>query len=357
MVRTIAVLICFILPAQLMSQKVDCSGVTEFWNIYNILRQDHEPDSAQWNKLFETPGYAEIQKREKKRNIITRAFRIAFKPSLKLQLDTLNKKEDYLAWMLKHLIQIPSQEIALKKYQSFIEKEFSLQGASKTVAKLLPADIVNGYDPPPVSAIIFAADGRGYSTRIVFDMLHVMHKKNYDEFFAHEYFHFYYGKISKRVNESSEEDEALTQRLYYMAEEGLADMNDKRKIPSMKENELTVINPDGYLSRYKGAYLNAEETIRLLNELLEKINANPQLRKEYGERINKEMLLDGRPVGAYMANAILEVLGIEKFHQAVKNVFEFYKLYNIAAKASNKTHLSDKAMAVINELEQKYLKI
>src|ERR1700733_7238216 len=36
----------------------DFSGIEVFWRIFDLLRQDQEPEPALWDRLFSTPGYA-----------------------------------------------------------------------------------------------------------------------------------------------------------------------------------------------------------------------------------------------------------------------------------------------------------
>ena len=75
---------------------VDLSGVERFLEITAILEQDQEPTAEQWDRLFATPGYAVLLKREFSREFFVQRFSLAFKPSKKADLEAQMKRRSRL---------------------------------------------------------------------------------------------------------------------------------------------------------------------------------------------------------------------------------------------------------------------
>jgi ubiquinone/menaquinone biosynthesis C-methylase UbiE len=65
----------------------DFSGVERFLALTAILERDQEPSIEQWDRLFSTPGYAVLLKREFRRDFFAGRFRLAFMPSKKTELE------------------------------------------------------------------------------------------------------------------------------------------------------------------------------------------------------------------------------------------------------------------------------
>lgn len=59
----------------------DFSGMDRFWEVVAVLEADRDPTTAQWNALFETPGYRALTASEFDRSFLEDAFEIAFRPS------------------------------------------------------------------------------------------------------------------------------------------------------------------------------------------------------------------------------------------------------------------------------------
>src|SRR5687768_3485718 len=105
--RTIALGLLLTITATAHAQ-VDFTGVDEFWRIAGLLQRDIEPDSAQWNALFATPGYTALDAREQRRGAITLGMRSAFKPSLHATRDSILGTNTWTARVVRHMQSLPA---------------------------------------------------------------------------------------------------------------------------------------------------------------------------------------------------------------------------------------------------------
>ncbi len=69
--------------SQGINPNFDFSGIKQFWNIVNILERNQEPNSSEWSKLFNTPGYKVLTSGEFSKAFFKKNFRLVFMPSKK----------------------------------------------------------------------------------------------------------------------------------------------------------------------------------------------------------------------------------------------------------------------------------
>ena len=353
----LSVMIFRVYISDAQSAQLDFSGVKKFWEVMEVLQDDREPDSLLWNRLFETPGYAAIEKREKKRTVFIKAFRYAYMPSLKKHLESALEKQDYLAGLLKHLVQVPAKKHELELYQMELMQSFSLVKPLQKLQRLIPDTLLKQYAPPPVSFIIFAADGRGYPNRIVSDILHIKGKLSADDFYAHELFHFYYSKLPGKIGEVDSSEQMLIDRLLYIAEEGIADMNDKIEYPFFSQQKIDTLFPESngrYFRDYINTYNESSKWIEYMNTVFTAMAQDHEHAGDIGAKFNTGFHLEGRPTGAFMAKTIIDAFGYDTIKQSLHNPFSFFFIYSKAAEKTGKKPLSNIAISQLELFERKY---
>ncbi len=60
----------FNVSAQNKNPNFDFSGIKQFWNIVDILKQNQYPTNNQWHNLFNTPGYKVLTHQEFPKNFL-----------------------------------------------------------------------------------------------------------------------------------------------------------------------------------------------------------------------------------------------------------------------------------------------
>ena len=112
----------------------------------------------------------------------------------------------------------------------------------------------------------------------------------------------------------------------------------------------------GFYERYRRHYAEANQWLERVEDVLEEVAESPALSAEKGENLHGELPIGGRPLGAFMATAIVRELGRHRLAEVVGHPFGFWRLYNEAAAEPEGAAyvLSPKAISVLNKLEGKY---
>jgi hypothetical protein len=272
---------------------LDFSGIDRFWEIYETLVADSEPSVEQWDKLFATPGYAALEERERRRKMVSEAFRLAYMPSKRAQLGETLKQGTWVAYVIPHLQKIPFRRADLTAFKTKLQHINLLSGAAKRTQTILPSGLVRRNPPPPVSFIFSAPDGRGYPKIIVVDLLNLMLYPNTEKFFAHELFHFYRRYVAVPQKGYAETDAPLMEILTNASEEGIADQMDKRDVPFVSEQKLKQMFPDParlkYYEDYKRLYGESNEWLRRVEKELGEIARDPSAARMKGRLLQQQI--------------------------------------------------------------------
>jgi hypothetical protein len=348
-------------PSKTISEPaLNFSGVEEFWKIHSILNADHEPSNEQWDRLFATPGYAALEERERRRNMLSEAFRLAYMPSKQEQLVAAIRKGGWVAYILPHLQKIPTMRSKLTAFQTKLQSRDWLLRAAHRTQRFLPPGLTDQYSLPAVSFIFFATDARGYPKLIVADLLNTLLSRDMESLFAHELFHFYRRYVVKAYREPSEQDSVLMDILTNIEEEGIADQLDKADIPLLSEEKLKQIFPDpqrrSFYEDYKRYYAESNEWLQRVEKTLEAIAQDATTVREKSKLLDQQLPIDGRPLGAFMARTIIRELGQPQLIKVVRDPLGFWILYNKAAQQSRgKSYvLSPQAMSELDTLKLTY---
>jgi hypothetical protein len=353
------------------------SGVHEFWKIADILIQDKEPLHEQWEALFNTPGYAEMFRREFKEETFQRYYRAAFMPS---KSSDIQKMKDAAAdggnkfrlWFTNSMFEsldysFKNKEKIIAKVKSFESFPYT-ENAIKELLIYLPEDKVGM--PPDVSFIIFN-DSRGYTPVIMSineltreeelltpNRLAILQKQGYTKerphvlYFAHEFFHYYRDQMREfKFPDQESDDYSLIWRLDQIENEGIADLINVRQLYL----DGCCFADTDWAKQIGDEQARQPEVIKKFDKILSEITDQPSQHKEFNAEIRRLITRAGHPTGFYMANVILGQLGRQALVDVVRSPFKFFYLYNKAAKMNGSVPVfSTKSIQRIKKLEKKY---
>lgn len=327
----------------------DFSGITKFWEIADILKNNKQPSEQQWNELFKTPGYRVLLKWEFSRSFFKENFSLVFMPS---QREALNRalKAGINRSHLRHYIKVRNNRTLINEQERKIKYSNYSQIAINRTLKFLPQNHVNQL--PPVSFIIFESNGRGTSP-IVVDLAATI-EWNIVGFLAHEFHHWYRNRELKyRTYGIAAEDAPIINVLSRIEAEGIADQVDKIKWFTEASNSV---------SQYARTFINdvgkTPYVIQKMDNYLSAIAQDQSKKFLYSRKFQNLLPELGHTTGYFMSSLILQKFSRNDLVKCVGNPFRFIKLYDKAAKLSSGNYpgLSDKALEAINELERKYRK-
>lgn len=350
----------------------DFSGIEEFWKIVDILKTDKEPTEEQWQSMFETPGYAELIRREFKPEYFTNTMRAVYRPSQKSLAEKLiqedKQKGGFFSWYTPLVIEgfrnadrdrdwIQARIKELKSYPY-------LKKAAEEALRFLPEEQAEDY--PAVAFIIFN-DSRGYTPLIIGlsekeDLspaeLDCLHRQGHDKHWpfvlhlAHEAFHLYRDKrqefdFPKRNNP----DYPIIWILGQIENEGIGDLINREQLYF---DDGCFAGTDR-AERYRKEQEAQPSIIRIMDAILTEMAVNPSLIGQLGRQLRSFIPQSGHPTGYFMSSVIVEQFGKEALVKIVRNPFKFFYLYNEAARKNRQVPvLSDQAIKFIKTLESRY---
>lgn len=337
----------------------DWSGVDAFWRIHDALKAGEEPAAAQWTALFTTPGYALLEERERRAAALRRAFRLAYKPSLRDSLAAEARTTSWIAMVLPHLAEVSGQRTAIDAFRQQVTATKTLDSGAVLAQAWLPAGTTSRLAAPEVSWAVFR-DARGYP-RIVLDPLYVLRHGAPHELLGHELHHNYRNRIARPMKSFG--NDLLPWALVNVEVEGVAGLVDKRPAIALDDAGLRKRYPDGssgadYFRAYPKVYAESPRWLRFADSMLVEIAATPDSvqRAAKGRHLHGTLPDNGRAMGNWMSEAILATFGRERLLSVVGDAFGFWLTYDEAARRAPSQYpkLSPAALAVIRETRARY---
>ena len=246
-------------------QRVDCSGLDRFRVVVAQLQSGEEPAKPQWDALFETPGYAVLE-RQGQRPMYERVFSLAFLPA------NAEKREEALrnspeAPLIRHAMRFIDEAEALASYEKHV-RELPLDPLFRRSARLLPEGLVDQATPPTVAALIFQLDA--YGTSVIAVDLFAAKEMGIEGLIAHEAHHYYTEKVS-RLNTPPAKHDAydLIHSIDQLRLEGIADLIDKPELFEADRRQTLGPLMHGYVQRYLPLMQQANENLARIDSLLQ----------------------------------------------------------------------------------------
>jgi hypothetical protein len=350
----------------------DFSGIEEFWKIVDILKADKEPTDEQWQAMFETPGYAELIRREFKPDYFKNAMRAVYMPSQKSLAEEIiqedKQKGGFFAWYPPLVIEGFRNadrdrdwiQVRIKELKSYPY----LKKAAEEALRFLPEEQAENY--PDVAFIIFN-DSRGYTPLIIGlsekeDLrsaeLDCLHRQGCDKHWpfvlhlAHEAFHLYRDKKQEfNFPERNSPDYPIVWILDQIENEGIGDLINREQL---YYDDGCFIETDR-ADRYRKEQEAQPSIIRIMDAILKEMAVNSSLIGQLGRQLRSFIPQSGHPTGFFMASVSVRQYGKEALVKIVRNPFRFFYLYNEAARKNGQAPvLSDQAINFIKMLEGKY---
>ena len=335
-----------------MAANIDFSGVEKFLTLTATLEKDQEPAQAEWDALFETPGYAVLIQSEFRKDFFVERFKLAFMPSKKPALKKkLAEEKGFWAQFLPHYVRAKEMRSEIEVQIQKLKTMSFVQKAVKEAMSFLPDFKLNEY--PPLSFVIFGPDARGYAP-VVIDVLYSMEKQDFlIPFIAHEFHHYYRNKLFVY---SQEQD--ILWVIDQMQAEGIAD---QINVGNWFHNQQ--LYPENAAKKRNQTYLDwyakSPEIIRFMDDLFIQMADHPEKRGQLGSKLRQLIPLSGHPTGFFMANMVIAELGKDRLRKSTGNPFVFFNLYSEAARkkgaGTDFPTLSEKSLKFIKYLENKYL--
>jgi hypothetical protein len=333
----------------------DASGVDAFWRVQGQLARGVEPEAAQWDALFATPGYAALQERERRRPALEQAMRLAFMSSMSAARDSAARTATFTGRAVAHLMGAPAARDSMERFLASLRASDVVGVARRRVAAYLPRGLADSNAPPPVALVLFLNDGRGYPSVIVADLLRLTRTGVDTSYFAHEFFHYYRRQFARARPTPAARDAGIDELLAYPAEEGVADQLDKRAFAEMPDDqfarEMARPGAPAYLVSYRDAYRRAPEWMAKVSRALERGLDKPDSATIFARAMRDSIPDQGRALGSFMASTIDRAAGRAALIAAAADTYEFWIAYDgVAERSPGAPRLTARAMMVVRRL-------
>lgn len=336
---------------------LETSSLDRFWEVHDILQQDREPSDSVWNALWSTPGYALLETRERRRVSLTRAMRVAFRPSLRAEKEAALREGGWVARAVAHLSRVPEHRDTLARFVASMDRNAMDRGAALAQQYLPPGTITRA--PMPKMSLVYFLDARGYSERLLIDPLHFLELPNPIDVMAHEFHHYYRSTLP--LPHANYGSDLLAWVLSTVESEGIPGLLDKAGVPELSPEAIQKRYKDPlykeYFTTYRTEYNErSNHRLRQAERVLETVVAHPDSVAVLGRWLHGELPDNGRILGAFMAAAIERQLGRDALNRTVGDPTAFWRLYGEVASrdASLPPGLSGEALRGLAAVDAKY---
>ncbi len=337
-------------PPTATSLRIDVRGLERAIDLMDLLAQDREPSEAQWNALFETPGYEVMVRRERPKEVFMACFRLACSPARAKEREALvaspkDGQARLLARLMPHFLRAAKAREDLRALATELRKESLGTALASQALAYLPPDAPQG--PVTVAFILFEPDARGYGPIVMDALFYQDLGEDRTRVLAHELQHAWRAQWAEARMGS---DDTAAWVLHQIMIEGVADR--VNVAPALATPEART----RFEKAFQGAAYMADlartgEVFRTLDDLLLRMAQNPSQREGLGEEMRKQVPRSGHPTGFFMASLIEAQLGKSVLIQSQLNPATFFQRYDEAAAREGKApRLSPPAMAYLRHL-------
>lgn len=346
-----------------LAQTVDLTSVDEFFKVTSTLKLGKEISEKQWNDFDISSGYKGFAESENKFiiNTIKTSINIVFGNGKKSEkesilsisnVDMLNNKTLLLKKLiLTNYLEINKNYDSIKSFRKNYDFNALIEKAKQKLSSFLGTPIDSTTEFKPVYFLFINADGKDADNAIYIDftLIYKMTEEQRMNFLAHEFFHNYRRKYENHdFNYKSD----LNFIIDMIQNEGIADQIDKTEgfvnyyNNVMKSPELAKI--------MMNLYNQAEEDLEIFQNIIVKYSKSKISEKETIDQILEVYKFNGHHIGYYMSNQIVKAGYKNEMIITFYNPYEFYSLYNKAAKGQNIFRLNDEFMNYLEDITREY---
>lgn len=345
------------------AQTVDLKSVDEFFKLTSTLIEGNEISDEQWADFDNSTGYKKYAESESKFIIHTvkATINMAFGSSELAKKDSvLNISKEEMAENRKLLFQkrILTNYLDMKEnygsIQSFREYyNFSnlIESSKLRLFTFLKKDFDTSFRFKTVYFNCMDADGYNAEDALYLDLnlIYKMTEEQRINFLAHEFFHNYREKYE---NHDFNYKCDLNYGIDMIQNEGVADMIDKGD--GYEKYYTYVIQEPDLAELMESLYQQAPEDLEKLQSYILAYAKEEITEKEIINEWIEIVKFNGHPIGFFMANQIVKSGYENEMIETFYNPFQFFNLYNKAAKEQNLFQLNDEFMEYLRSITKEY---
>jgi hypothetical protein len=346
-----------------IAQEVDLTSVDEFFKVTSTLKGGKEISAEQWKDFNSSGGYRTFAEREDKSriNLIKSLINIAFGDSSNTKKDSIlsipekGLSDNIALWVKKHTLinylDMKDNFESITLFRDNYDFNALIDKSKQRLFSFLGEPIDTAFRFKTVYFHCREADGINATDGIYVDFNFIYKKteEQRENFLAHEFFHNYREKYE---NHDFNYKKDLNHCIDFIQNEGIADLIDK------SDGYQKYFSDDGELpdmvETWVSAYNQAQADLERLQNVIMKFSKDEISENELVDEILKIVKFNGHPIGFFMANQIVSAGYKNELLKTFYNPYEFFYLYNKAAKEQSIFQLSDEFMNYLKDLTKDY---
>ncbi len=321
-----------------------------YWQLTNQLRKGLKPTPEEWDQLKKTDGYKRIN--QAAWDQFVQQVDLVYTPGNEARIQQALKTDR----SLQHIVRYANEEANLKKYIAQIDQLHVMDSAMVYTKRMLPEKWKNCFPVPKVDYVLYNYDGSAREYGVTMDLLLSYDMDTYrpGRFLGHELLHYalFYCRIKTRhFKQVPPNHQAAFVAINGISEEGIADLIDKSFM--LFDEKSPYRDKDLFLDLYS---TQSSLCIAKINQAFEQLadqSFEPYTSFSYW---NSSVLAAGHVPGMYMGRMIHQHGFTDELIKHIENPFNFFYLYNKAAK-KDKTKpptFSPKAVSFLKAMEQRH---
>lgn len=346
-----------------IAQTVDLTSVDEFFKVTSTLKQGKEISEEQWKNFDNSSSYKRFAESENEFliNTIKSSIQIVFGNGKEAERDSiLNISKEEMAesktLMMKKLILTNYQDInenylSIKSFRENYDFNSLLEKSIQRLGSFLETPIDSTIEFKPVFFFFLNPDGKDAEDALYidFNLIYRMTEQQRIDFLTHEYFHNY-----RRYFENHDFNYKcdLNFMLDMIQNEGIADQVDKAV--GYEKYYSEVIKSPELFKIMVNLYNQAEDDLEKIQNIIIRYSKSEIIENEMIDEILEVYKFNGHSIGFYMSNQIVRAGYRKEMIKTFYNPYEFYCLYNKAAKEHNLFQFSDEFMEYLNNITKEY---
>lgn len=346
-----------------LAQTVDLTSVDEFIKVASTIKAGKEVSAEQWKAFENSAAYKKMAARKNKKliSIIKSSMNMAFGKNTTAEKErVLSITKEQMATstnlLLKKLILANYLDVNnhFDSIKSFREN-YDFNGLINRVKQRLSSFLGTPLDSTamfnPVRFFFINADGSNEEDALYidFNLVYKLTEQQRINFLAHEFFHNYREHFENHdFNYKSD----LNYTLDLITNEGIADLIDKSE--GYEKYYSYVIELPEMVETMTGLYHRAPENLEKLQQVIMQYANGEISETKLVDNIIEFVKFNGHAIGFYMANQIVAAGYKSEMLQSFYNPYQFYRLYNKAAKKLNGLRLSDEFMGYLRRVTEGY---
>jgi hypothetical protein len=345
------------------AQTADLTSVDEFFNVTTTLKEGKDISAEQWKNFDRSNGYKKYAERDDKRriNTIKSSINTVFANSSLAEKDSIlsipeEKLNNNIAlWVKKHMLinylDMNNNYDSLKSFRENYDFNAFVENAINRLSSFLGEPIDSSFRFKTVYFHCMEADGGNNSDGIFIDFnkIYKETEKQRIDFLAHEFFHNYREMYE---NHDFNYKTDLNHCIDFIQNEGIADQIDKSE--GYEKYFTQEAAPPEMIEIWVNLNNQAPNDLERFQNLIIKYSKDEISENEMVDGIIDIVRYNGHPIGFFMSSEIIKAGYKNEMLKTFYNPYEFFNLYNKAAKQQKLFQLNDEFMYYLKGLTSEY---